>query len=250
MTGVDTTRTSAGTGRLHASLRHPHGNAAGGTEWILERAAHARRDVPYTVTARADANSAIPRHGVVLSYGGDPAAPPLSTLAAGASVRLVERWIPASGRHADEWRDADDVVNGAGVLIRDGKVAAWSAERLRPRSSARHPRTIVGVDRAGDVWLATIDGRQPGYSVGMTLEETQRFALALGLTEALNLDGGGSTTMVIRRRRREPSFRSDRTASGQRRAARAATARPACHERVAEIDGIAIEVREPAHAGR
>ena len=140
----------------------------------------------------------IPRHGVVLSYGGDPAAPPLSTLAAGASVRLVERWIPASGRHADEWRDADDVVNGAGVLIRDGKVAAWSAERLTPSFLARHPRTIVGVDRAGDVWLATIDGRQPGYSVGMTLEETQRFALALGLTEALNLDGGGSTTMVIR----------------------------------------------------
>jgi exopolysaccharide biosynthesis protein len=49
------------------------------------------------------------------------------------------------------------------------------------------------------LFLVTIDGRRPGYSVGMTLREAARLALDLGATEALNLDGGGSTTMAVRR---------------------------------------------------
>jgi exopolysaccharide biosynthesis protein len=43
----------------------------------------------------------------------------------------------------------------------------------------------------------TVDGRQPAYSVGVTLQELQDLALAMGLSNALNLDGGGSTTMVV-----------------------------------------------------
>ena len=45
--------------------------------------------------------------------------------------------------------------------------------------------------------LVAVDGRQPGYSVGMTLEELAHFFLKLGAVDAMNLDGGGSTTMVI-----------------------------------------------------
>ena len=43
----------------------------------------------------------------------------------------------------------------------------------------------------------TVDGRQPRYSVGVTLLEAARLMRALGASEALNLDGGGSTTMVV-----------------------------------------------------
>ena len=39
--------------------------------------------------------------------------------------------------------------------------------------------------------------RQPDSSAGMTLVELQRLARRIGLTDALNLDGGGSTTMVV-----------------------------------------------------
>ena len=42
-----------------------------------------------------------------------------------------------------------------------------------------------------------MDGRRPGYSVGMSFEELQRLAAALGLRDAVNLDGGGSTTLVV-----------------------------------------------------
>ena len=74
----------------------------------------------------------------------------------------------------------------------------WTAEDLRAGfHSERHPRTMIGVDRDGLVWLITIDGRQPQVSLGMTFKELQGLATALNLQEALNLDGGGSTTMVV-----------------------------------------------------
>lgn len=62
----------------------------------------------------------------------------------------------------------------------------------------RHPRTAVGLSQDGQfLYLAVIDGRQPGYSVGTTLYETALWMRWLGCWEALNLDGGGSTTLVI-----------------------------------------------------
>ncbi|MFT7696425.1 MAG: exopolysaccharide biosynthesis protein, partial [Candidatus Latescibacterota bacterium] len=71
----------------------------------------------------------------------------------------------------------------------------------------RHPRTAVGYSQNGEVlFLVVVDGRQPGYSVGMTLAELAGF-MRMRLADfssthenayqALNLDGGGSTTMVV-----------------------------------------------------
>ncbi|MGW7529601.1 phosphodiester glycosidase family protein [Streptomyces sp. NPDC054783] len=60
----------------------------------------------------------------------------------------------------------------------------------------RNPRTIAGTTREGKVVLATIDGRMT-TSVGTTMDETAAVADALGLTDAVNLDGGGSTTMSV-----------------------------------------------------
>lgn len=48
--------------------------------------------------------------------------------------------------------------------------------------------------------IVTVNGRQPGVSVGMTLEELAELMIELGAVDAMNLDGGGSTTMVIRDR--------------------------------------------------
>lgn len=72
--------------------------------------------------------------------------------------------------------------------------------RDRPSfAAARHPRTAVGFDAAkGRLWILVVDGRQPGYSDGMTLPELVGLFEALGVTEAVNLDGGGSTVMVLK----------------------------------------------------
>jgi exopolysaccharide biosynthesis protein len=59
---------------------------------------------------------------------------------------------------------------------------------------------MVGLGAVGRrLILVTVDGRQAGYSVGMTLRESAQLMRELGATQALNLDGGGSSTMVVRR---------------------------------------------------
>ena len=56
----------------------------------------------------------------------------------------------------------------------------------------------MGVTAAGELLLATVNGRQARISIGMTLEELAELMLELGAVEAMNLDGGGSSTMVVR----------------------------------------------------
>ncbi|HLS13743.1 MAG TPA: phosphodiester glycosidase family protein, partial [Beutenbergiaceae bacterium] len=64
-------------------------------------------------------------------------------------------------------------------------------------SISRHPRTIAGITADGNVFFVTIDGRQPGVSVGASIWEAARVALSLDAEHAVNLDGGGSSTMVV-----------------------------------------------------
>ncbi|WBB70742.1 phosphodiester glycosidase family protein [Micromonospora sp. WMMD812] len=86
-------------------------------------------------------------------------------------------------------------VNGRYRLTADGQIVVPAGA---PGDSffARNPRTIAGTTRDGKIVLATIDGRQT-TSVGTTMAETAAVAQALGLHNAVNLDGGGSTTMAV-----------------------------------------------------
>ena len=80
---------------------------------------------------------------------------------------------------------------GSRLLLHDGVEPAGSA----PTGTA--PRTAAGVDAEGwRLWLMAVDGRQSGYSEGVTLSELAALLRAEGATEAINLDGGGSTTLV------------------------------------------------------
>lgn len=95
-----------------------------------------------------------------------------------------------------------EAVGGFPVLVRDStELAGLESAGGSNFGPVRHPRTIVGLAHGGRrVLLVTVDGRQPGYSAGMTLRESAALMLALGAVEALNLDGGGSTTMVVQDR--------------------------------------------------
>ena len=89
-------------------------------------------------------------------------------------------------------------VGGNGVLLHEGMVPARLDSVGNEGFRGRNPRTAVGFDAKGRrLLLVTIDGRQPGYSVGASLRETAELMRQLGATEALNLDGGGSTTFVV-----------------------------------------------------
>ena len=63
--------------------------------------------------------------------------------------------------------------------------------------ATRHPRSLMGKDADGGVWLVVVDGRFPGRAEGMTIEELTDLARRLGLTEAINLNGGGTSTLWV-----------------------------------------------------
>jgi len=57
------------------------------------------------------------------------------------------------------------------------------------------PRTAVGVVSANHLVFVVVDGREPGYSRGASLEELAEILIGLGAQTAYNLDGGGSSEM-------------------------------------------------------
>ena len=135
-------------------------------------------------------NSPIPADGLVVSGHG-----------AGAAA-LGDLWTrkqlgAVSGRgllRVETPVAVSESVGGTPVLVHEGQ--RWVADDGSSFVAGRHPRTIVGWNGA-EVLLVTVDGRQPGYSVGMSLPEAADLLRALGATEALNLDGGGSTTLAV-----------------------------------------------------
>lgn len=65
-------------------------------------------------------------------------------------------------------------------------------------SKTIEPRTIIGANKNGRwVYLVVFDGRQDGYSEGISLPEAADFLISIGAYQALNMDGGGSSTIVI-----------------------------------------------------
>ncbi|MBT9281341.1 MAG: phosphodiester glycosidase family protein [Hydrogenibacillus schlegelii] len=78
------------------------------------------------------------------------------------------------------------------TLIKDGKPQPipkdWAGKK--------EPRTLIGHFTNGDVLMVVIDGRQTGYSEGVTLEDAREKLLGLNIRDAYNLDGGGSSTFV------------------------------------------------------
>ncbi len=97
-------------------------------------------------------------------------------------------------------RKIEAMIGGLPRIIRDGKRSVeFTQEKVSEQfATARHPRTAVGFSKdEKKIYFVTVDGRQPGFSVGMSLYELADFMLNFGAFQAMNLDGGGSTTMVI-----------------------------------------------------
>ena len=59
----------------------------------------------------------------------------------------------------------------------------------------RHPRTALGTDKKGNIYLVVVDGRSKGNAEGVTIAELTHICEWLGMRDAINLDGGSSSTM-------------------------------------------------------
>lgn len=132
--------------------------------------------------------------GAALLAGGIRRSELLALVGDSGVLRIVPRLVPDRGR-------LRTVLGGWPRLIVHGRSVAALADSLegtRPNfSSARHPRTAVGLSAdSSKLFLVTVDGRSESDS-GMSLGELAGVMLELGVYEGMNFDGGGSTTMVI-----------------------------------------------------
>lgn len=86
--------------------------------------------------------------------------------------------------------DNGEVVDGIDSVEVDTNVGNHSIQ-------GDQPRTAVGIIGDNHLVFVVVDGRQEGYSEGVTLPELADVMLSLGATTAYNLDGGGSSTMYF-----------------------------------------------------
>ena len=97
-----------------------------------------------------------------------------------------------------DWTGIADAVGGGPVLVSNGRPVfsaneGFTTSQLVPRA----PRSAVGQLPDGRILLVAIDGRQQGYSVGMTNFELAQTMMRLGAVRAMALDTGGSTTLAF-----------------------------------------------------
>ncbi len=133
----------------------------------------------------------IPPGGAVLVARGAAAEALRSEVGAGATVGLRLLLRPA-------WDGVVQAVGGGPLIVRDGKPVFRANEAfLTTQLGPRNPRTAVGQLPDGRVVFVVTDGRQPGYSVGLTNWGLAQALVRLGVVTAAALDAGGSSTLAF-----------------------------------------------------
>ncbi len=133
-------------------------------------------------------NNTIPDSGLVLSGHGISADFLKDYVTVGDTLGVLLKFAGCEKR-------IKELVGGNPVIItnRSATVPGGSF------SSDRHPRTAVGFSQDSTVlYMFVVDGRQTGFSVGMSLYELADYMLEWGVYNGINLDGGGSSAMVVR----------------------------------------------------
>lgn len=138
----------------------------------------------------AAAGVTIPPAGFVLALNG-VARSALGPIARGDTIRLDIAFDSLPG-------NITEMVGGYPMLLTHGRSVHNDESGLRPTfSHRRHPRSAIGWGDDRRIHLVVVEGRRPGVSDGMTLQELAEYMRANGLHEAMNFDGGGSSTMVV-----------------------------------------------------
>ena len=78
-------------------------------------------------------------------------------------------------------------------LLRDGQPMT----KFNTSVGAANPRAAMGYYEPGHYCFVVVDGRQEGYSKGMTMTELSQLFYELGCKDAYNLDGGQTAQMYF-----------------------------------------------------
>lgn len=87
---------------------------------------------------------------------------------------------------------------GPSLLDENGK--ALEEFKLASGIGGRHPRCAVGYYEPGHYCFILVDGRQSGYSDGITMQNLAKIFEELGCKLAYNLDGGRSAVMMFQQK--------------------------------------------------
>ena len=143
------------------------------------------------VSVKPSGGTPIPRGGAVLVGKGTSSGRLASEAPIGQTVTAILTLQP-------QWGGVVDAVGGGPVIVRDGQPVFRALESFSSNQlSLRNPRTAVGQREDGTIVLVAVDGRQPGYSTGLTNFELAQTMVRLGAVTASALDAGGSTTMAF-----------------------------------------------------
>jgi Phosphodiester glycosidase/FlgD Ig-like domain len=144
-----------------------------------------------TVSVKPAGGTPIPPGGAVLVGRGTSAGRLASEAPVGQEVTVRLGLRP-------QWAGVTDAVGGGPLIVQNGRPVFRALESFASNQlSLRHPRTAVGQRADGRILLVAVDGRQPGYSSGMTNFELAQTMVRLGALTASALDAGGSTTMAF-----------------------------------------------------
>ena len=94
------------------------------------------------------------------------------------------------------WENVTQAVAGLTMIVRNSNVAI--EPYAHGFADVAYPRSGIGITAKGEVLLFAVDGRQPGYSIGVTLDELAELMISQGVVTGMNLEGGGSTTLGVR----------------------------------------------------
>ncbi|WP_409291913.1 phosphodiester glycosidase family protein [Peribacillus sp. SCS-37] len=131
-------------------------------------------------------DTVIPEGKWVMSASGKQADWLLANLDAGSKVQFQITYSGGMDK-------AFQAISGGDLMIQDGRIT----EEAKKDDAERHPRTFIS-EKGGKLYITSFDGRQPGYSNGVTIEEGALYLAKKGMRNAMNMDGGGSTTYTLR----------------------------------------------------
>lgn len=123
---------------------------------------------------------------------------PVGVYAVDGNVVVAQRWNGNTVYFAEDGTvslyqpppRAHHAISGRHRLVQDGRALPVDDGLLAPRvalgfDAARRRMTVV-----------VVDGRQRGYSEGLSLSELAALLVELGIHDAIELDGGGSAVLV------------------------------------------------------
>jgi len=95
--------------------------------------------------------------------------------------------------NSNDWTKTFASIGGAFNFLRNGEIQDFTD----PGANSRAPRTAIAFND-NYIFFIVVDGRNPGVSEGMTMNELATFARdGLQATWGIAQDGGGSSTMVV-----------------------------------------------------